>query len=110
MDTKTLREKGRQIVEDVSDTLEEQGKQAFDRINNLTKNTATELTEEAVVAAVDRAIDAIEMASDRIRERELPTENTALEVEISIGGILNLKIKADVPTPEQLPADGEASS
>ncbi|MEC4804035.1 MAG: hypothetical protein SAJ12_00585 [Jaaginema sp. PMC 1079.18] len=105
MDTKTLKEKGQQIVAEVSATLEKQGKQAFNRINKLTKTTASELTEEAVIAAVDRAVDAIEIAGKRIRERQIPTENTSLEVDISIGGILNLKIKADVPTAEQLLAE-----
>lgn len=97
-----MRERGQQFVEDVTETLEEKSQQAIDRVQNLTQTKAEELTEEAVVTAVDRAIDAIQIASDRIRERNLPTENAALEVDISIGGILDLKIKADVPTHDQV--------
>lgn len=110
MDRKTLQAKGKQIVEDVTDTLEEKGQQALNRVQNLTQAKAEELTEEAVIAAVDRAVDAIQIASDRIRERQLPTQNAALEVDISIGGVLDLKIKADVPTNDQVTPEMEITS
>lgn len=109
MDRKTLQAKGKQMVEDVTDTLEEKGQQAIDRVQNLTQAKAEELTEEAVITAVDRAVDAIQIASDRIREKQLPTQNTALEVDISVGGVLNLKIKADVPTHDQVTPEMEVT-
>jgi hypothetical protein len=108
MTQKNWQEKGKQMVVDVTETIEEKSKQAFDRVSDLTQTKATELTEDTVVAAVDRAVEVIQIASDRIREKELPTENVALEVDISIAGIVDLKMKADVPTHEQILKDSEA--
>ncbi|OWY67932.1 hypothetical protein B7486_29090 [cyanobacterium TDX16] len=74
----------------------------MDRVASVTQETASDITEEAIVAAVDRAINVIKTASQEIRERKIPTENVALEVSVKIMGVVELKMKADVPKEEQV--------
>ena len=73
------------------------GNRVIDRVASVTQETASDITEEAIVAAVDRAINVIQTASQEIRERKIPTENVALEVSVKIMGVVELKMKADVP-------------
>ncbi|MDV2994545.1 MAG: hypothetical protein N4J56_004199 [Chroococcidiopsis sp. SAG 2025] len=76
----------------------------------MTQETASDITEEAIVAAVDRAINVIQTASQEIRERQIPTENVALEVSVKIMAVVELKMKADVPKEEQLKENHKSKS
>ena len=102
MDKRTLPEKGRQLVGQVSEVIEEKSEQVADRLVEMTQAKASEVEEEAITSAVDQAVSVIQIASERVRQQNLPTENVDLEVEVSIAGVVNLKMKADVPTSEQI--------
>jgi hypothetical protein len=102
MDRRTLPEKGKQFVEQVSDVIEEKSEQVTDRLVEMTQAKASEVTEEAITSAVDQAVNVIQIASERVRQKNLPTENVDLEVEVSIAGVVNLKMKADAPTSAQV--------
>jgi hypothetical protein len=97
MNLDDLQKKGKKVAERVSHEVGEKGKQAIDKVTQVTQERVSAITEDAIFAAVDRAIDVIEIASQRIQEREIPTENVALEVSVKITGVAELKIKADVP-------------
>ncbi|MFW5667502.1 MAG: hypothetical protein ACOC2Z_18525, partial [Coleofasciculus sp.] len=47
--------------------------------------------------AVDRAVNVMQIASKRVIEKEIPTENVSLEVSVNVVGLGELKMKADVP-------------
>lgn len=102
MNLDDLQKKGKQVAERVSHEMGEKGKQAIDKVTQVTQERVSAITEDAIFAAVDRAIDVIEIASQRIQEREIPTDNVALEVSVKITGIAELKIKADVPKAKEL--------
>ncbi|MBE9126650.1 MULTISPECIES: hypothetical protein [unclassified Coleofasciculus] len=97
MNLQNVQEKGKNAVEKVTHAIEEKGKDLKDKITATTQGKVSELTEEAITTAVDQAIDVIQLASQRVRERTIPTENVALEVSLGISGLVKLTMKADVP-------------
>lgn len=97
MDYEEVQKKGKQVMNDVLQTAQEKGKKVIDRVAHITQKNASEITEEAIVMAVDQAIDVIQIAGQRVRERELPTENVSLQVSVNIVGLVELKMWADVP-------------
>jgi hypothetical protein len=86
------------------------GNRVIEQLASTTQETASEVTEEAIIAAVDRAINVIQTASQEVRERKIPTENVALEVSVKIMGVVELKMKADVPKEEQLKENIKSNS
>lgn len=100
MELENLSQKSQQIVNQVTDTVEEKSKQVMDKIGNITEKKASEVTEEAIIAAVEQGINVLQIASQQVREREIPTEKVDLEVSVSIMNIVELKIKTDVPKSE----------
>jgi len=97
MDYEEVQKKGKKVMNDVLQTAQEKGKEVIDRVAHITQKNASEITEEAIVMAVDQAIDVIQIAGQRVRERELPTENVSLQVSVKIVGLVELKMWADVP-------------
>lgn len=102
MNKQSLPEKGKQLAVQVSNAIEKKGEQVADHLVEMTQAKASEVTEEAITSAVDQAVNVIQIASERIRQKKLPTENCNLEVNVSVAGIVDLKIKADVPTSAQI--------
>jgi hypothetical protein len=98
MDFNKIPQQSKQATEDLIDNVKKKGKEVVDSISEVTKNKAEDITEEAIIAAVDKAINVIEIASQRVREREIPTENVSLEVNLKIVGLVELKMRANVPT------------
>jgi hypothetical protein len=97
MDYEEVQKKGKQVMNDVLQTAKEKGKQVIDKVTHVTQENASEITEEAITMAVDQAIDVIQIAGQRVREREIPTENVSLQVSVKIVGLVELKMWADVP-------------
>lgn len=96
MDLQNFQQKGKNAVERVTHAIEDKGKDLKDKITAATQEKVSEVTEEAITTAVDQAIDAIQIASQRVRERTIPTDNVALEVSVGISGLVKLTMKADV--------------
>lgn len=99
-----------QVADRVRRFFQVGGNRAIEQVASMTQETASEVTEEAIVAAVDRAINVIQTASQEVRERKIPTENVALEVSVKIMGVVELKMKADVPKEEQLKENIKSNS
>ncbi|NDJ18140.1 hypothetical protein GS601_12710 [Myxacorys almedinensis A] len=78
------------------------GKKAVEKLAQSTKDKAFDLTEEAILAAVDQALNVVEIAGQRVREREIPTQNVQLEVSVNIAGLAELKMKVSVPETADL--------
>lgn len=97
MDYEEVQKKGKQVMNDVLQTAQEKGKQVIDKVTHMTQKNASEITEEAIVMAVDQAINVMQIAGQRVREREIPTENVSLQVSVKIVGLVELKMWADVP-------------
>lgn len=97
-----LQQKIQQILDRANRFFQARGNRVIEQVASTTQKTASEITEEAIVAAVDRAINVIQTASQEVRERKIPTENVALEVSVKIMGVVELKMKADVPKEEQV--------
>lgn len=97
MDYEEVQKKGKQVMNDVLQTAQEKGKQVIDKVTQVTQKSASEITEEAIILAVDQAIDVMQIAGQRVREREIPTENVSLQVSVNIVGLVELKMWADVP-------------
>ncbi|MEQ9000553.1 MAG: hypothetical protein RID53_29135 [Coleofasciculus sp. B1-GNL1-01] len=97
MDLQNLQEKGKNVVNQVTNTLEEKGQQVKEQITNTTQDKASELSEEAITTAVDRAVNVMQIASKRVIEKDIPTENVSLEVSVNVMGLGQLKMKTDVP-------------
>ncbi|MEQ8537260.1 MAG: hypothetical protein RIB93_07340 [Coleofasciculus sp. D1-CHI-01] len=97
MDLQNIQEKGENVVNQVTHTLEEKGQQVKEQVVNATQDKASDLSEEAITTAVDRAVNVMQIASKRVIEKEIPTENVSLEVSVNVGGLGELKMKADVP-------------
>ncbi len=76
--------------------------QVIEQVTSNAQEAASEITTEAIIAAVDRAINVIQIAGQEVRERQIPTENVSLEVSVKIMGVVELKINADVASEKQL--------
>lgn len=100
-----LQQRSKQVFAQAYRVLQGKGQQVIEQVASTAQEATSELTEEAIVAAVDRAIDVIQTASKEVRERKIPTENVALEVSVKIMGVVELKIKADVSKEEQVIKD-----
>ena len=97
-----LQQRSKQVLAQANRVFQGEGQQVVEQVASTAQEATSELTEEAIVTAVDRAIDVIQTASKEVRKRNVPTENVALEVSVKIMGVVELKISADVPKEEQV--------
>ncbi|MEQ8962632.1 MAG: hypothetical protein RLP02_32770 [Coleofasciculus sp. C2-GNP5-27] len=102
MDWQNIQDKGKNVVNQVTNTLEEKGQQVKEQVANATQDKASELSEEAITAAVDRAVNVMQIASKRVIEKDIPTENVSLEVSVNVINLGELKMTADVPKAGEL--------
>lgn len=94
----------------MTDAFKARGQQVIQQVVATTEETTSELTEEAIITSVDQAINVIQIAGQQVRERNIPTENVALEVSVKIMGVVELKMRADVPKQEQLRVDSNGKN
>lgn len=96
MDLKDIPNKSKEVIDRVTNKVEDKGKEVIDRVSSLTEQKAEEITEEAILKAVDNAIDVIQFASKRIKEKEIENDRVSLEVAVGIVNVAQLKIKTEV--------------
>lgn len=96
-----LQQQSKQLLGLIKQLFQVRGKQVIEQVVSNTEEAALELTTEAIVAAVDRAINVIQIASKEVRERQIPTKNVSLEVSVKIMEAIELKLHADVAPEEQ---------
>lgn len=93
--------KGEQILSQVTQAVEDAGKEVVSKVSNLTeaqpKEIAEEATEGAIQTAVDQALDVLQVAGDQVREKNINTERVTLTASVGIPNVAQLKISTDVP-------------
>ncbi len=102
MNLDNIPKKSKKLMNQVSNAVEETGKKVVNQVSNLTENKAEEITEDAIIAAVDNAINVLQIASQRVRKENISTERVSLEVSVGITNVAHLKIKTDVPEKNQV--------
>lgn len=98
MDVDDISKKGQALVGKVTETIEKAGTEVTNKVSRIADGKADEVTEEAIHAAVDQALNVLEVAGDKVREKRLDAERVSLQVEVGISGLAQLKIRADVPS------------
>lgn len=81
----------------VTSAVEKTGKKVANQVSNLTESKAEELTSDAVQAAVDQALDILQVAGERVRAKEINGERITIEVGVGVVNVAHLKITTDVP-------------
>lgn len=97
MDLDNIPQQGKKLIGKMAGAVETTGKQVAEKVSNITEGKTEELTEEAIQTAVDRALDVMQIAGDRVRERNINGERVTLEIEVEILGVTSLKLTTDVP-------------
>jgi hypothetical protein len=105
MNFELIKQKSQQLRNKFLQSFRQTSKQVVKKIAGGTWERAEEATEESIIFAVDRALDIVEIASQRVRERNIPTENVSLEISISIVGVADLKMQVNVPKSDEIKTD-----
>ena len=96
MNLNDLPQQGQKIMNQVTNAVEKTGKKVASQVSNLTDSTE-EVTEEAIQNAVDQALDMLQVAGERVRQKNINSERVTLEVAVGIVNVAHLKITTDVP-------------
>ena len=96
MNFKDIPQESEKLINRVTETVEKTGKKVAGKVSDLTDGKAEEVTEEAIQVAVDRAIDVLQIAKQKVREKDLDGERVTLEVSVGIVNIAHLKITNDL--------------
>ena len=106
-----ITKKGEEIIEQVTQVVEDAGKKVADQVSNLTgaqpEALTKKATEEAIQTAVDQAIDILQVAGDKVREKGINTERVTLKAGVGIPNIAQLEISTDVPSKNGTSSRGE---
>ncbi|MBE9064524.1 hypothetical protein [cf. Phormidesmis sp. LEGE 11477] len=98
-------QKGGEILSQVTSAVEEAGKEVVSQVSNLTeaqpKEAAEKATEEAIQAAVDQALDVLQIAGDQVREKGINTECVTLKASVGIPNVAQLEVSTDVPSKRE---------
>ena len=100
--TKDITEKGKEIMTQITDTVESAGKEVASQVSSLTNGQIGEMsegaTEEAIQKAVGTALDVLQVAGDQVREKGINAERVTLKAGVGIPNIAQLEISTDVPS------------
>lgn len=102
MNLNNIPEQSKKLMNQVTNAVEETGKKVAHQVSNITDGKAEELTEEAIQAAVDKALDVLQIAGDRVRKKDINTERVTLQVGVGILSVAELKITTDVPGKNEI--------
>lgn len=98
MNLENIPQESQKLMNQVTNAVEKTGKKVASQVSNITNGKAEEVTEEAIQAAVDQALDVIQVAGDRVRQKDVNAERVTLEVGVGIVNVAHLKITTDVPS------------
>ena len=102
MNLNDLPKQSEKLIGRVTNAVEQTGKKVANRVSNITEGKAEELTEEAIRGAVDRAIDVLQIAGEKVREKNIDGERINLEVSVNVVNVARLKITSDVPSKNDI--------
>ena len=97
MNLKNIPQQSEKLIGRVTDAVEKTGKKVASEVSNITNGKVEEVTEDAIQAAVDKAVDILQVAEDKVREKDINGERVTLEVSVGIVNVAHLKITTDVP-------------
>ena len=95
MNLNDLPQESKKLVNRVTGAVEKTSKKVVNKVSDLTDGTE-EVTEEAIALAVDRAINILQVAKQKVREKNIDGERVTVEVSIGIVNLAHLKITNDV--------------
>jgi len=97
MNLDNIPQESKKLMNQVTNAVEKTGKKVANQVSNITNGQAEEITEDAIQAAVDQAIDVIQIAGERVREKKINAERVTLKVGIGVVNVAHLQIIADIP-------------
>lgn len=96
-DMNPIAKQGREIVDTVTTVVEKTGKQVAKGVSQLAGGRLEDATEEVIQASVDKALDILKVAGDRVRAKGMESERVSLRVSLNIAGVAELTVANDVP-------------
>lgn len=102
MNLDDIPEKSKQLMNQVTNAVETTGKKVANKVSTITENKTEEVTEEAIQTAVNQAIDILEVASKKVKEKDINSEKVTIEVGIGIVNVAHLKITTDVQGKDEV--------
>ena len=97
MNLDNIPQKSQELMNQVTNAVEKTGKKVASQVSDITNGQAQEVTEEAIQAAVDQALDVIQVAGERVRAKNIDAERVTLKVGIGVVNVAHLEVIADVP-------------
>ena len=94
---KDISQGSKKIMNQVTNAVEKTGKKVASQVSNITDGKAEEITEDAIQAAVDQALDILQVAGQKVREKNINGERVTIEVGVGVVNVAHLKITTDVP-------------
>ena len=101
MNLENIPQESQELMSRVTNAVEKTGKKVASQVSNITNGKVEEVTEEAIQAAVDQALDVIQVAGERVREKNMNAERVMLEVGVGIVNVAHLTIKTDIPGKDE---------
>ena len=102
MDMKDISQGSKNLMNQVTNAVEKTGKKVVNQVSNITDGKAEEITEDAIQAAVDQALDVLQVAGQRVREKNVNGERVTLEVGVGVVNVAHLKITTDVAGKDEV--------
>lgn len=96
MDLENIPQQSQKILDRVSNEVEKAGQKVANKVSHLAEGKGEEVTEEAIHTAIDQALNIIQVASEKVREKEINGERVTLEVGVQVLNVAHLKIITDV--------------
>ena len=96
MNLNDIPQESKKLVNRVTGAVEKTSKKVVNKVSDLTEGKAEEVTEEAIEVAVNQAINILQVAKQKVREKNIDGERVTVEVSIGIVNIAHLKITNDV--------------
>ncbi|MEL7011151.1 MAG: hypothetical protein AAFY50_24425 [Cyanobacteria bacterium J06648_1] len=97
MNLDSIPQESQKLMNQVTNAVEKTGKKVANQVSNIANGKGEEITEDAIQAAVDQALDVIQVAGARVREKNLNAERVTLEVGVGVVNVAHLKITTDIP-------------
>lgn len=101
MDFKNIPQQSEKLIGRMTNAVEKTGKKVASEVSHLTNSNPEEVTEEAIQTAVDKAIDVLKIAEQKVREKNINSDTVTLEVGVNVVNIAQLKITTNVPGEDE---------
>ena len=109
MNLNDIPKESEKLINRVTGAVEKTSKKVVNKVSDLTDGKAEEVTEEAIEVAVDKAINVLQIAKRKVREKDIDGERVTLEVSVGIVNVASLKITNDVTSKDTEEVDVEIS-